>query len=127
MSDSQFVTAINCMDGRVQLPVIKWMQSQYDVPYVDMVTEAGPNKLLTEGTPAEIESVRSRVQVSVETHGSEVIAIAGHHGCAGNGVSRDEKVAMIKQSVELIKSWGWSVQVIGLYVNENWEVERVTE
>lgn len=41
---NQFVTAINCMDGRVQEPVIKWMKEKYNATYVDMITEAGPNK-----------------------------------------------------------------------------------
>ncbi|QKY71381.1 carbonic anhydrase [Lentibacillus sp. CBA3610] len=124
---SDFATAINCMDGRVQLPVIEWMKEKFSVQYIDMITEAGPNKLLLEGTEQEIQSIKSRVQVSHEAHGSGVIAIVGHHGCAGNPVSKEEKWTQIKKSVETINTWGLSLKVLGLYVNENWEVETVTE
>jgi hypothetical protein len=43
-----FVMAINCMDGRVQLPVIEWLKKEYEADYVDMITEPGPNKILAE-------------------------------------------------------------------------------
>lgn len=127
MSESQFATAINCMDGRVQLPVIQWMKEQYSVQYVDMITEAGPNKVLTRGTPEAIESIKSKVEISCQSHGSKVVAVVGHHGCAGYPVTREQKCAKIKKSIELIHSWGFPVKVVGLYVNENWEIEPVTE
>ncbi|WP_163527672.1 carbonic anhydrase [Halobacillus ihumii] len=127
MSDSKFATAINCMDGRVQQPVFEWMKEQFSVEYIDMITEAGPNKVLLEGTEREVESIQSRVQVSYEAHGSEVVAIVGHYGCAGNPVPKDELFGQIEKSVEKIKNWGLEVKVLGLYVNENWEVEVVKE
>ncbi|MFD2923646.1 carbonic anhydrase [Halobacillus naozhouensis] len=127
MTDSKFATAINCMDGRVQQPVFHWMKGKFSVDYIDMITEAGPNKVLLEGTEREIESIKSRVQVSYEAHGSEVVAIVGHYGCAGNPVPKDELLSQIEKSVEKIKGWELEVKVLGLYVNNNWEVEVVTE
>ena len=44
----KFYTVINCMDGRVQLPVIKYLQKRFNVEYVDSITEAGPNLVLSE-------------------------------------------------------------------------------
>ena len=35
----KFVTAINCMDGRVQVPVIEWLKKEYKADDVDMITE----------------------------------------------------------------------------------------
>lgn len=125
MADGTFVTAVNCMDGRVQRPVFDWLKEQYGVDYVDMVTEAGPNKVLLEGNPDQIQSVRSRIEVSLNAHGSKVIAIAGHHDCAGNPVPKDVKWEQTKESVQRLKSWYGDVEVIGLWVNENWEVEKV--
>ena len=43
-----FFTAINCMDGRVQLPVIKYVQEKFDILFVDMITEPGPILYLSE-------------------------------------------------------------------------------
>ena len=48
MKDKKFATAINCMDGRVQLPVINYLKDQYKIDYVDMITEPGPIKILSE-------------------------------------------------------------------------------
>ncbi|SDJ68615.1 carbonic anhydrase [Salimicrobium halophilum] len=122
-----FATAINCMDGRVQLPVIHWMKEKYGVDYIDMITEAGPNKVLLQGSSNQLEEIKNKVLVSTEKHDSKVIAIAGHHDCAGNPVDRSQKEKEIKRSVELIEEWDLGVTVLGLFVNENWEVEVVTE
>ncbi|UOQ44536.1 hypothetical protein MUN89_00640 [Halobacillus salinarum] len=126
MSEGKFVTAINCMDGRVQQPVFNWMKERFSAPYVDMITEAGPNKVLLEGSDEEVNAIKSKVMISYEAHGSEVIAIIGHHDCAGNPVDKEEKVAQIQKAVDKIKSWDLNVEVLGLYVNENWEVESAS-
>jgi Putative carbonic anhydrase len=41
MARSGFGTAINCIDGRVQLPVIGWIRGVLALEYVDLVTELG--------------------------------------------------------------------------------------
>ncbi len=64
MQHGKFGTAINCMDGRVQLPVINWMKSRYGLDFIDMVTEPGPDKMLSQGSPAQVESIKSRVLIS---------------------------------------------------------------
>lgn len=113
------------MDGRAQLPIIKWMQEKYSVPFIDMITEPGPTKVFLHGTDDEIEKIKDKVIISRDAHGSKSIAVIGHHDCAGNPVSRDVKCRMIEESVEKVKAWGFDMEVIGLYVNENWEVEQV--
>ncbi len=126
MADETFATAINCMDGRVQIPVIEYMKKRFGVAYVDMVTEPGPIKFLAENSDsAQIESIKSRVEVSVVKHGSKVIAIVGHADCAGNPVERDIQIEQIKKSVEVVKSWGFAVEFVSLFVNERWEVEEI--
>ena len=88
-----FATAINCMDGRVQLPVIKWISEKYGVDYVDMVTEAGPVKILADNGDAVLqESIRKRVEISVNKHGSKIVAIVAHFDCAGNPVEKDIQI-----------------------------------
>ena len=34
------------MDGRVQLPVLTWLKSNYPVDFVDVITEAGMDGVL---------------------------------------------------------------------------------
>ncbi|GAB4379897.1 MAG: hypothetical protein Kow0042_29680 [Calditrichia bacterium] len=44
----RFCTAINCLDGRVQLPVIQHLKKRFKVDFVDVITEPGPNLILSE-------------------------------------------------------------------------------
>ncbi|MDV2582760.1 carbonic anhydrase [Alkalibacillus haloalkaliphilus] len=127
MNEATFGTAINCMDGRVQEPVMNWLRENFQVQYVDKINEAGPNKVLLDGDAQTLASIKNRIGISHNGHGSKIIAIAGHHDCAGNPIDKKEKVEQIKQSVQLVRGWGFDMEVVGLYVNDDWEVEQVTE
>ena len=126
MSHGKFGTAINCMDGRAQLPVINWMKSRYGLDYIDMITEPGPDKMLTQGSPAQVESIKSRVLISVNAHGSQTILIAAHHDCAGNPVSREEHIRQVKECMKILQSWKLPVKnITGAWINENWTLEII--
>ncbi|MCX6720138.1 MAG: hypothetical protein NTV36_03480 [Candidatus Staskawiczbacteria bacterium] len=126
-SDKKFACAINCMDGRVQDAVKKYMQENYGVDYVDMVTEPGPNKILADNSDsAVIENIKKRVEVSVGHHGSKVVAVIGHFGCAGNPTEKEEQVGHLKKAEETVKSFGFPVEIISLWVDGDWTtVEKV--
>jgi carbonic anhydrase len=126
MAEGTFATAINCMDGRVQQPVIDYLKQKYNVDYVDMITEAGPDGLIANGS-ALIENIRNRVAISVEKHGSGVVMIVGHQDCAGNPVSDDEHKEHVRRSVETIRSWGYPADVIGAWIGKDWKVEIIVE
>jgi Putative carbonic anhydrase len=36
-----FATCLNCIDGRVQIPVIEWITRNKGFKYVDMITKPG--------------------------------------------------------------------------------------
>ena len=113
----RFCTAINCMDGRVQLPVISFLKERYGVAYVDMITEPGPNRVLAEETPPElVDSIRKRIAISVEKHGSGVIAVVGHEDCAGNTAPRAEQEKHIGRALAWVGRQYPNVQRIGLWV-----------
>ena len=125
---SQFVTAINCMDGRVQLPVIEWLKKEYNAEFVDMITEPGPNKILSDNTDnILVGSIKNRVDISVNKHLSGIISIIGHYDCAGNPTAKAEQVIQIESAIKTIKLWGFQVPVIGLWVDDNWKVEKCFE
>jgi len=127
MAEGKFATAINCMDGRTQIPVINWFKEHYGVDYVDAVTEPGPVLHLAEGNGVLIESIRGRVWISVNGHGSNVVAVVAHDGCAGNPKPKDAQLVQMDRAIVEIKSWGLGVKIIGLYVNNNTDVELVRE
>jgi hypothetical protein len=122
----KFFTAINCMDGRVQLPVIEYLKRRFKADYVDVITEPGPNLILArQENHDRIESIFDRVSISVERHHSAGIAIAGHHDCAGNPTSKDAQIQHIKDAIATIQGRYRQVDTIGLWVDENWEVNAL--
>ncbi len=125
MIGKKFATAINCIDGRVQFPVLEWLLNDTHADYIDMITEPGPDHALINGSPEAIEAIKRKILISVENHQSGFIAIAGHYDCAANEATREEHCQQIKQCVELVSGWFSAVPVVGLYVNEEWKVEVV--
>ncbi len=124
----KFGTAVNCMDGRVQLPVIQWLKGEYGLDYIDMVTEPGPDGLLAGNKPGAVEAIRSRVLISVRAHGSRLIAVAGHDDCAGNPVSPEAHRDHILKAVAAVRAWDLpGVTVRGLWVGADGNVVPVKE
>ena len=120
-----FCTAVNCMDGRVQLPVNAYMQQRFSVAYVDAVTEAGPIAILARQDEPLIASILSRVRISVEKHGSRVIAVVGHHDCAGNPVSKDLQIVQCRAAADLLAESFPQALVVKLWVDETWQVHDI--
>jgi len=122
----RFATAINCMDGRTQLPVIEYLKSKYKVDYVDAVTEAGPVKILSDKVnKAAIESIKQRVSVSINVHKSNVIAIVAHYDCAGNPADKATQLKQISKAMDTINSWNNGVLIIGLWIDEDWQITEL--
>lgn len=123
MVDGKFATAISCIDGRIQIPISNWIKDNYQVDYVDTITEPGIDKKISDNV--DLDSMKAKAGISINKHMSDLIVVSGHYDCAGNPVSNDEHIAHIKKSVNVVKSWGYDVLVVGLWVNENWQVEKV--
>jgi len=122
----RFCTAINCMDGRVQRPVNDYLRARFDAPYVDTVTEPGPNGILAERSNTDaIASIERRIGISVEHHGSVGIAVAGHHDCAGNPAGAEKQAEHTRRAVEYIRERFPGLPVIGLWVDGDWRVAEL--
>jgi hypothetical protein len=97
MTKKKFATAVNCIDGRTQIPVIDFVRTKTGVSYVDMVTEPGVVKLLSEqSNTSTLESLKERVCVSIEGHSSKHIWIAAHHDCAANPAEREKQIKQMR-------------------------------
>ena len=122
----KFCAAINCTDGRVQEPVSVYLRRRFGATYVDTITEPGPNRILAESAPDErVAAILERVAVSVEKHGSAGIAVVGHHDCAGNPADKAEQLVHTRHAVEFLKGRYPDIDIIGLWVNEAWQVEEL--
>jgi len=124
--EGRFVTAINCMDGRVQLPLINYLKSRHRADYVDMITLPGPNKILAEKKDRwALKSVKRCIGISVNLHGSDLIVLAGHYDCGGNPANKKIQEKQTKKAAKLVKTWFPDVQIICLWINRNWQVKEI--
>ena len=123
MTEGKFATSVSCMDGRIQLPLANWIKENYSIDFVDAITEPGVDKTIAENS--DLESIKFKVGISINAHKSELIVISGHFDCAGNPVSDDEHISQIKKGVEVISSWNTGVKVIGVWVDNSWNVNVI--
>ena len=121
-----FCTVINCMDGRVQLPVNEYLRRGLSVDYVDTITEAGPVRILAEEQQSALaDSILARVDISVNKHKSKAVAVVAHYDCTGNHHSKDEQLEQLKRAVEFLNDKYPDVKIFGLWVNSDWNVEQI--
>ena len=124
----RFATAINCISGRAQLPVITYIRNTQGVDYVDLITAPGVNKLLAEGIYlTTTELIKKSAEISVNGHGSRLIAIVGHHDCSGNSADKEVQWKQTLAAVRIVDSWALNARVIGLWVDEHWKVSEVKD
>ncbi|MFA9398624.1 MAG: carbonic anhydrase [Clostridiaceae bacterium] len=123
--NKKFVTALNCIDGRTQIPVTNWLKENFNIAYVDLITEPGMNKVLSQGSICETERIKEKVIISITAHNSNLIAIVGHFDCAANPVDKYKHFSDIVKSSYVVSSWNLNVRIIGLWVDEFWNVSQV--
>jgi len=121
-----FGTAINCIDGRTMQPVIDYIKQNYAVEIVDMITFPGADGIFSnEQRLAEASLAKDSVSISINKHNSRIIAVVGHYDCAGNPGDKDYHYAQIRKALLELSSWNiLTTKIIGLYVNDNWQVEE---
>lgn len=124
--EQKFACVINCMDGRIQSSVIDYMRKEYGTLYVDTITVAGPSKILSEYKKDKlIQNIKFRTDISVNKHGSEVIAVVGHFDCAMIIMTDQEQQDHVLEAVKNVDAWHPNTSVIGLWVDEKLQVTRI--
>jgi len=122
-----FCTVINCMDGRVQLPVNEYLRRELSVDYVDTITEAGPVRILAqEQHSALADSILARVDISINKHKSEVVAVIAHYDCAGNPVEKDVQLEQLESAIKFLDDKYPDVKIFGLWVDFDWNIEQIS-
>ena len=116
-------TSLNCMDGRVQLPVLTWIKANYPVDFVDVITEAGMDGVLAK--QEDISEVLRSIKVSVNINQSTRLFVIGHHDCRGNPIDQKVHRKEIAAAVKRLKPLWPAQEIIGLWVNDQWQVELV--
>lgn len=122
----KFCTAVTCMDGRIQLPVITYLQKRFQAEYVDVITEAAINLVLSKQEESQlIEAILDRIRISVNAHKSESLAVVGHYDCAKNPSSEDVQRKHTLDAINFIKNRYNEIEIIGLWVGETWKVKEL--
>jgi len=126
VSNARFAAAVNCMDGRTQLPVIEWFKREYGVDYVDTITEPGPVLILASATDAAaLESIKRRLSISVSRHGASRVALVAHADCAGNPADKETQLRQLPLAAATLLTWGLGVQLDLLWLGEDFEVRKI--
>ena len=113
-----FATAINCIDGRVQLPVAEFARRQFKVEFVDMVTTAG--------AVANFHSDLIRqVGISLDAHQSRGLVVAAHEGCVGNPVSEERQRVQCLELAEKVAYAYPKIRIIPVWVSLDGRVETI--
>ena len=118
-------TCLNCMDGRVQLPVLQWIKENYHVDFVDVITEAGMDGVLSK--QEDIREVLRSIATSVDVNKSTRLFVVGHYDCRGNLVEEDVHRQQISNAVNRLKDHWPDHEIVGLWVNKTWQVEVVSK
>ena len=105
-----------------------YVKNMQGVDYVDMLTAPGVNKVIAEGIYlTTTELLKKSAEISIEQHGSRLIAIAGHHDCSANPRDKDANLKQLLAAVRIVDSWALNTRVIGLWVDEHWKVSKVKD
>lgn len=122
----KFVTAINCIDGRVQEPVTRYLKRRFDAQFVDMITCPAPVKLLSAGdNELLIRCMKQYVSISTTKHFSKVLAIVAHYDCAANDISQERQLQQLAIAMDFVSHWNNQATIVGLWVNACWETEEI--
>lgn len=119
------VVCINCMDGRTQIPVIDWIKENYNVEFVDVITKPGPDGILSQ-EGSDITSIIDMLKISLKANSSAMIFTVGHHDCKGNPVPDSQHKEQIETSVKRLQESFRQVPIVGLWVNSDWNVEKIS-
>lgn len=114
-----FFTSVGCMDGRALRPIRKYGKAKFGVWYVDTITEAGLVGLLSKAKVGSnlFNTIKSKIQISLDKHHSKGIIVHGHQECAGNPVSDTKQERNILKSAKIVRKMvGKNVEIIPLFV-----------
>ena len=110
------------MVRRIQDPITKYFKENHHIAYVDVITEPD---LLHNNDRISVNSIIKRNKKSIKKHGSKLIAISGHHDCAGNPCDEEIQKQQIIKSIKYLKNIYSELKIIGLWIDNEWGIKGV--
>lgn len=133
-SSETFFTVIGCMDGRCQQAVATFGQKKFAAEYPDTITEAGLVGLLAKKPVDQnlLQSIKKKINISLEKHHSKGMIIHGHQECAGNPVDDKSHRGQVRKIVRVIRAMTKKkAPVVGVFVKRSnsklnkWRIEEL--
>lgn len=119
-----FGTVLTCMDGRIQRKVSDYLLTSFGVKNLDTIAAAGIIKHVAADT-GRTQTIFGDLDLSVSQHGSRDIAVVAHHDCAGNPTSDKDQKDQVGRAVTRITRRRPDAEVMGIWLDRNWTIERV--
>lgn len=126
MNDEPFALALNCVDGRVQWPLLRWIDDALALDRVDTITLPGPDGTLLDGGE-EKDRARHHAAFLAERRHHECVIVAGHHDCLGNPVDDAEHRRQIERAAGVVHDWALCPRTLGVWIDHRWRVRVVAE
>lgn len=124
--DGKFGTVINCMDGRVQNCVNKFVQDNHHIDFLDTITLAGPAKILSENKKEKlINGLKHRIDISINVHHSDFIAVVGHFDCAAIKFDDEIQKELVKDAAKKLKEWYPEIKIVPLWIDSDLSVTQL--
>lgn len=120
----EFGAVLTCVDGRIQRKVSDYLLTVFGVRNLDTITAAGMIRHIAAETERSSDLLGD-LDVSVAQHGSQDIAVVAHHDCAGNPTSDKVQRDQILEAMARVSKRHPDAEVVGLWVDRNWTVERI--
>lgn len=124
--NSDHGTIVNCMDGTVQLPAINFAKHLWTVNWVDVITAAAPEKILSEAKDQEtINRIFQNIEASLCDQKIKRLAVVAHSGCDINKVLDKKKKEMLCQSVNFLKDRYEDADVVGIWIDGKEKASKI--
>jgi carbonic anhydrase len=120
-----FATCLSCMDGRLFLPLIQWIQQRYHVDYVDMITEPGMDGFLARSGP--LDSIIKKIDISIKNHGSSRLFIVGHADCSGNPGDEKKHYEDIRKAIARLRLFRDIGNIEGVWVSDTFQPLTISD
>ena len=121
-----YCTSIQCMVVRIEDTIVKDFKENRHIAYVDVITEPGQRKILAiNNDRISVNSIININEISINNHGSKLIAISRHHDCAGNPCDEEIQKQQIIKSIKYLKNIYSELKIIGLWIDNEWKIKGV--
>lgn len=116
-----FCASIQCIDGRIHDAIFSYIKENYDIKYIDILSEPGIDGILAGDDPMYIDSIIRKLQICVDVHDVKEVFFSAHYNCLANPGTKEEHISQMNKGLEKLKVRFPSLIFHKIWVDENWQ------